>query len=35
MLTSAKIKEIAKAAEITLTRPEWYELYLAGGRKLP
>ncbi len=27
--------ELAKAAEITLTRPEWYELYLSAGRKLP
>ena len=32
---SAHLQEIAKAADITLTRPEWYELYLAGGRKLP
>ena len=29
------LREIAKAAEITMTRPEWYELYLSAGRKLP
>lgn len=31
----ARIRESAKATEITLTRKEWYELYLAAGNKLP
>lgn len=30
-----RIEEIAKAAEVTLTREEWYKLYLAAGHKLP
>ncbi|MBR5260645.1 MAG: aldo/keto reductase [Oscillospiraceae bacterium] len=29
------LREIAKAAEVELTRPEWYELYLSAGRQLP
>lgn len=29
------LREVAKAVDITLTRPEWYELYLSAGRKLP
>lgn len=29
------LREVAKAADITLTRPEWYELYLSAGRPLP
>lgn len=31
----ARIRESAKATDITLTRKEWYELYLAAGNKLP
>lgn len=31
----SRLKEIAKAAEITLTRQEWYGLYLAAGHPLP
>lgn len=31
----ARIREIAKAAEIFLTRPEWYEIYRAAGNRLP
>ncbi|MDE7079634.1 MAG: aldo/keto reductase [Clostridia bacterium] len=30
-----RVEQIAKAKDITLTRSEWYELYLACGRKLP
>lgn len=30
-----RIRGIAKAAEITLTREEWYEIYLAAGKQLP
>lgn len=30
-----RMEEIAKAAEITLTREEWYQLYLAAGHILP
>ena len=29
------LREIAKAADICLTRPEWYELYRASGKTLP
>lgn len=31
----ARIKESAKATDFTLTKKEWYELYLAAGNKLP
>lgn len=31
----ARIAEAAKAAEIQLTRKEWYEIYLAAGNDLP
>ena len=30
-----RVKNAAKAAEITLTRGEWYEVYRAAGNKLP
>lgn len=30
-----RVKEVAKASEIALTRPQWYELYRAAGNKLP
>jgi predicted oxidoreductase len=30
-----RVKECAKAADITLTREEWYEIYLAAGNILP
>lgn len=30
-----RIKEIAAASDITLTREEWYQLYLAAGHILP
>lgn len=30
-----RVKNAAKAAEITLTRSEWYEVYRAAGNKLP
>lgn len=30
-----RIRGISKAGEITLTREEWYELYLAAGKQLP
>ncbi len=34
--TNAKrIEEIAKAADIELSRQEWYEIYLSAGNKLP
>lgn len=32
---SEHLREVVKAVDITLTRPEWYELYLSAGRKLP
>ena len=31
----ARIRESAKATDFTLTKKEWYELYLAAGNKLP
>lgn len=31
----ARVRESAKAADITLTKKEWYELYLAAGNELP
>jgi predicted oxidoreductase len=30
-----RLKAICKASDITLTRQEWYEIYLAAGNKLP
>ena len=30
-----RLVELIRASDIVLTRPEWYELYLAAGRKLP
>ncbi len=31
----SRIRESARACDITLTRREWYEIYLAAGNKLP
>jgi predicted oxidoreductase len=31
----SRLKDICKASDITLTRPEWYEIYIAAGNKLP
>lgn len=31
----ARIRESAKATDFTLTKKEWYEIYLAAGNKLP
>jgi len=30
-----RVKDVCKASDVTLTRPEWYEIYLAAGNKLP
>lgn len=30
-----RIKDIAKASEITMSREDWYKIYLAAGYKLP
>jgi predicted oxidoreductase len=30
-----RLKDICKASDITLTRQEWYSIYLAAGNKLP
>jgi len=30
-----RLKNIARASHIVLTREEWYEIYLAAGNKLP
>jgi len=32
---AARLKDICKASDITITRPEWYEIYRAAGNKLP
>lgn len=31
----SRLKDICKASNVTLTRPEWYEIYRAAGNKLP
>ena len=31
----AHLRELARAADFTLTRPEWYSLYLSAGKRLP
>lgn len=31
----SRLKDICKASEIELSRPEWYEIYRAAGNKLP
>ncbi len=33
--TPSRVKEIAKAADITLTREEWYALFMSAGNILP
>ena len=33
--SESRLKEIIAACDITLTREEWYELYLAAGHMLP
>jgi predicted oxidoreductase len=30
-----RLRDICKASDITLTRHEWYQIYLAAGNKLP
>ena len=32
---ASRVKDICRASDITLTRPEWYEIYRAAGNKLP
>ncbi len=32
---ASRLKDICKASDITLSRHEWYEIYLAAGNKLP
>lgn len=34
-MTPAHIIDNAKGSDITLTRKEWYDLYLAAGNDLP
>ncbi|MDR0376224.1 MAG: aldo/keto reductase [Spirochaetaceae bacterium] len=34
-MNTGRLKDCVKAADITLTREEWYELYLAAGNTLP
>jgi predicted oxidoreductase len=30
-----RLKDMCKASDITLSRQEWYEIYLAAGNRLP
>ncbi|MCI9652105.1 MAG: aldo/keto reductase family oxidoreductase, partial [Lachnospiraceae bacterium] len=30
-----RVRDVCKASDIRLTRDEWYEMYLAAGKKLP
>lgn len=32
---SARLRQLARAAEITMSREEWYRIYLAAGNSLP
>lgn len=32
---TARLKDICKASDITLTKAQWYEIYIAAGNKLP
>jgi predicted oxidoreductase len=32
---ASRVKDICKASDITLSRQEWYDIYLAAGNKLP
>ncbi len=32
---ATRVKDISKASDITMTRDEWYQIYLAAGNKLP
>ena len=32
---ASRLKDMARATDISLTRKEWYEIYLAAGNKLP
>lgn len=34
-MNEKRLSDVAKAADIVLTREEWYELYLAAGKMLP
>ena len=34
-MNASRIKDICKASDIKLSRPEWYEIYRAAGNKLP
>ena len=34
-VNAQRMQEIAKAAEVTITRKEWYDLYCATGKSLP
>ncbi len=34
-MNPARVEAIAKASEVQLTRPEWYEIYRSTGKKLP
>ena len=34
-MNEERLAETAKAADVKLTREEWYRLYLAAGHRLP
>ena len=33
--SAARVKDVSKASDVTLSREEWYEIYRAAGNKLP
>lgn len=34
-MNETRLKEVAKASNVVLTREEWYEIYIASGHELP
>ena len=34
-MNEERLREIAKGADIKLTKKEWYEIYMAAGNMLP
>jgi predicted oxidoreductase len=34
-INMTRLEEISKAADITLSKEDWYDIYLTAGYKLP
>ena len=34
-MNEGRLRDIAKASNVALTREEWYEIYIASGHILP